>query len=279
WMWPFNKSDYVVYYNSSMLAADHLSVPTTWAQWAADGAKLTNGADWEESMDTGTLSAPENGTYLYLSMVRAYGGTWTKDGKPNLDTPAAVKALSLLQGMVKKGYMKLGTNYPGQTALGAARSAFDISTVAGYPYVLASAGKKFTLKVAAVPSGPGGAGNSLEGTNLVIFSKASKAQRDAAWSFMKFLSGPNQTADWAEQTGYLPVTKAALGRMSAYDATHPYQEIAAKELEHATPSPAFSWWTEAVGEVGVALQAALVNGATPQVALGTAQQKAMAAAG
>jgi ABC-type glycerol-3-phosphate transport system substrate-binding protein len=279
WMWPFNKSDYVVYYNATMLKKDGLSVPATWAQWAADGPKITHGPYWEESMATGTLSAPENGTYLYLSMVRAYGGSWTKGAKPTLDTKAAVTALSVLQGMVKKGYMKIGTNYPGQTALGAGRSAFDISTVAGYPYVLDAVGKKFNMQVAAMPSGPAGEANALEGTNLVIFSKATAAQKQAAWAFMKWLTEPKQTAYWAEQTGYLPVTRAALPLMTAYDATHPYQEIAAKELQYATPSPAYSWWTEAVGEVGVALEAALVNNQSPAAALASAQRKAMAAAG
>jgi len=278
WMWPFNKSDYVVYYNATMLKQDGLSAPKTWAQWAADGAKITHGPYWEESVATGTLSAPANGTYLYLSMVRAYGGSWVKDGKPTLDTKAAVTALSILQGMVKRGYLKIGTNYPGQTALGAGRAAFDISTVAGYPYVLDAVGKKFSLQIAAVPSGPAGPGNALEGTNVVIFSKATAAEKQAAWDFMKWLTEPKQTAYWAEQTGYLPVTRTALPLMAGYDATHPYQEIAAKELQYATPSPAYSWWTEAVGEVGVALEAALVNNQSPSVALAAAQQKALAAA-
>lgn len=277
WMWPFNKSDYIVFYNADMLAKDGVPVPTTWAQWAADGAKLTKGSDWEESIDTGTLSAPENGTFLYLCMVLAYGGTWTKDGKPTLDTVAGVKALTLLQDMVKKGYLKLGTDYPGQVALGAGRGAFDISTVAGYPYELDAVGNKFPMKVAAMPSGPDGPSNSLEGTNIVIFSKATPAEQSAAWSFMKWLSEPKQTAYWAEQTGYLPVTKAALPLMAGYDTTHPYQKIAAEELQYAAPSPPYGWWTVAEGEVGVALQAALTNGTSPQAALSSAQQKAMAA--
>lgn len=278
WMWPFNKSDYVLYYNSTMLKKDGVSVPTTWAQWAADGAKLTKGADWEESMATGTLSAPADGTYLYLSMVRAYGGNWTKGDKPTLDTKAAVKALTILQGMVKNGYMKIGTDYPDQAALGAGRGAFAISTVAGYPYILDAVGKKFDMKVAPVPTGPAGPANALEGTNVVIFAKATTPERQAAWDFMKWLSEPKQTAYWAEQTGYLPVTRAALPLMAGYDATHPYQEIAAKALQDATPSPPYSWWTEASGEVGVALEAVLVNGESPQAALESAQQKALAAA-
>lgn len=279
WMWPFNKSDYVNFYNATALKKAGLSVPTTWAQYATDAKKLTTGTQWAESLDTGTSSAPQNGTYVYLSLVRAYGGSWTANGKPTLDTPAAVKALAYLQTLVKEGAVKVGTNYPGQTALGAGRGVFDLSTVAAYPFDLKAVGNKFTMKVAALPSGPAGPGNALEGTNLVLFAKTTSAQRGAAWSFMKWLSEPAQTAYWAEQTGYLPVTKAALPSMSSYDATHPIQKIAADELQHATGTPAYSWWTEAVGQVAQAMQAVLTGGASPASALRTAQQAALAAAG
>ncbi|MGH9069516.1 MAG: ABC transporter substrate-binding protein [Acidimicrobiales bacterium] len=279
WMWPFNKSDYVVFYNSNMLQKAGVSVPTTWAQYAKVAKKLTTGNQWAESIDTGTLSAPQNGTYVYLSIVSSYGGQWVSNGKPNLDSPAAVKALTYLQGLQKEGALKIGTNYPGQTALGAGHGAFDISTVAAYPYDLKAVGKKFTMKVAAVPSGPAGQGNAMEGTNLVIFSKATPAEQAAAWSYMKWLSEPKQTAYWAEQTGYLPVTKAALPLMSSYISTHPIQKIAADALQHATGTPPYAWWTQAVGQVGQALQAVLVNGQSPSAALKSAQSQAMAAAG
>jgi len=278
WMWPFNKSDYVMYYNASKLAAAGLTVPSTWVQYAAVAKRLTVNGDWAQSMDTGTLSSPANGTYVYLSIVRAFGGQWVKDGKPTLDTPAAVKALSFLKNLKNIGALQIGTNYPGQTALGAGRSAFDLSTVAGYPYVVKSVGGKFTLKVAPMPSGRNGQGNSMQGTNIVMFAKSSRAQRAAAWEYMKFLSQPRQTAYWASQTGYLPVTRAALPFMRGYIATHPYQTIAAQALDFAGGSPPYAWWTTAVGQVAQALQAVLDNGAQPSAALANAQQAAMAAA-
>jgi len=278
WMWPFNKSDYVVYYNADMLQKAGLAMPKTWVQYATVAKQLTKNGNWAESMDTGTLSAPANGTYVYLSIVRAFGGTWVANGKPTLDTTAGIKALGYLADLKKAGALQIGTNYPGQTALGAGRSAFDLSTVAGYPYVLGAVGGKFSMKVAPMPSGRNGQGNSLQGTNIVIFSKSSTAERAAAWEYMKFLSEPRQTAYWAEATGYLPVTRAALPIMKGYIATHPYQQIAAQSLQTAGGSPPYAWWTTAVGQVAQAMQAVLDNGGDPAHALATAQQKALAAA-
>ncbi len=278
WMWPFNKSDYVVFFNADRLKAAGLSVPKTWAQYAADEKKLTSGGNWGESLDTGTLSAPANGTLEYLALVRAFGGTWIKNGKPTLDTKPAVKALELLDDLKLHGALQVGTNYPEETALGAGRTEFAISSIAGYPYMLAEVGGKFNMQVAPLPSGSNGQGNAMAGTNIVIFSKTSPAERAAAWQFMKYLSSPHATAYWAMKTGYLPVTRSALVYMKSYIAAHPYQQIAAQALQVAGGAPPYAWWTQAEGYVAEAMQAVLDNGAKPADALATAQQKAMAAA-
>jgi multiple sugar transport system substrate-binding protein len=279
WMWPFNKSDYVMYYNADKLAAAGVPVPKTWVQFATVAKALTKNGNWAWSTDTGTLAAPADGTIVMLAMIHAFGGQWIANGKPTLDTKAAEKALGFLADLKKAGALQIGTNYPGETALGAQRSAFDLSTIAGYPYELAADGKKFTMKVAPLPSGRNGQGNAMAGTNSDVVAKASSAQRAAAWQYMKFLSEPRQTAYWAEATGYLPVTRAALPIMKRYIATHPYQQIAAQSLDVARGNPPYAWWTVAEGQLATAMQAVLDNGGDPAHALAAAQAKAMAAVG
>jgi multiple sugar transport system substrate-binding protein len=279
WMWPFNKSDYVMYYNADKLAAAGLQVPKTWVQFATVAKALTKNGNWAWSTDTGTLAAPADGTIVLLAMIHAFGGQWIADGKPTLDTKAARKALGFLADLKKAGALQIGTNYPGETALGAQRSAFDLSTIAGYPYELAADGKKFTMKVAPLPTGRNGQGNAMAGTNIVIFSKSTAAQKAAAWQYMEFLSEPRQTAYWAEATGYLPVTRAALPIMKRYIATHPYQQVAAQSLDVARGNPPYAWWTVAEGQLATAMQAVLDNGGDPAHALAAAQAKAMAAVG
>ena len=278
WMWPFNKSDYVMYYNQNMLQADHLTVPTTWTQFAADAKAATTGGNWGVSMDPGTSSAPANGTYLFVSMMRAYGGHLLLNGKPDLNTSAAAQALSLLATMEQEGALKVGTNYPGQTALGAQKALFDMSTVASYYYNQQSVGGKFTMATAAFPSGPDGQGNAMQGTNIVMFAKSTPAQQQAAWTFMHWLTGTQQVATWASGSGYLPVTKSGLAAMSSYVATHPYVTIASQSLESARGVPAEPWFTEEQGAIATALESVLINHESPQSALATAQSTSTAAA-
>lgn len=169
WMWPFNKSDFIMYYNATALSAQHMTPPKTWTEFATDAKELTKGGKWAVSIDPGTAADPANGTSLYVSIVHAFGGHLLANGKPDFDNPAALKALQYLQGLVKGGEIKIGTDYPGQTALGAERAYFDLSTVASYHYNLKAIGGKFKMGTAPMPSGPAGQGNEMEGTNLVIF--------------------------------------------------------------------------------------------------------------
>jgi multiple sugar transport system substrate-binding protein len=276
WMMPFNKSDFVMYYNADWLARLKLPVPTTWAQFAQEALKVTSSQNhtWGVSIDPGTKSDPANGTFLFVSMLRAYGGHLIEHGKIAWDSKAGVEALSLLLNLYHKGALQLGKNYPGQQALGAERAPFDLSTVASLPYNLASVGGKFTMKIAALPRGPAGPGNVMQGTNLVLFAQATPAQKLAAWEFMKFLIQPAQTAYWAEQTGYLPVTRAAFPLMKAYLATHHYQEIAAESLAYARPTPAVSQGEEIMGILAQALERAFLSNVSPQQALSQAAQEA-----
>jgi multiple sugar transport system substrate-binding protein len=278
WMWPFNISDYVMYFNRSSLDAAGLAVPATWSAFARDAKLLTKDGHWAVSMDPGTATAPANGGIWYLALIKAFGGTWIKNGKPNFDSKAAIEAASYLVKLESEGALKVGTDFPGQTALGAGRATFDLSTIAGYYYVKKAVGGKVPLEVAPFPKGPAGEGNVMAGTNLAIFAKASPEQRSAAWAYMKWLSEPAQAAYWAEHTGYLPVTEAALALMKSYDATHPYQRIAASELRYAEADPPYGWWDHAVGDVVLGLQEILLKHQPLSVALRVAEQKALSVA-
>ncbi len=274
WMWPFNKSDFVLYYNADMLKAHHLAVPATWTEFAQVSKALVGSNTWAFSMDPGSTSGPANGTYLYVSLIRAMGGhIWVKK-EPNFDSPQAVAAANYLLHLLKVGAMKLGTNYPGQTAMGAQKSAFDLSTIASYYYNVAADGGKFNMQVAVMPKGPGGQGNVLQGTNIVMFSKTTPAQREAAWTFMRWLTLPKQTAYWAVQTGYLPVDRSAIALMKTYFNTHPYQRIAAESLSAARSLPPVPGFEEATGALANALQEILIGHMPVAQALAQAEQQA-----
>lgn len=270
WMWPFNQSVWVMYYNKQLVQQLHLTIPKTWPQFLSVAKEIHAPNVWALSIDPNDM-----GEDLALIMAEAYGSPIIKNGQPNFDTPGAKDALALMQKLYASGEMKIGSDYPGNVAFGSGHAVFHITTTDGYYYDLKAAEGKFTMQTAPIPTGPqGGAGNMLGGDNLVIFSQASPAQRAAAWTYMKWLTEPQQTAYWATHTGYLPVTKTAVPLMQNYLATHQYKQVGMKELGTAPPEPEVTDFTEGADDFGDALQKVLINQASIAESLSVAEQQA-----
>lgn len=277
WMWPFNKSVVVMYYNTDMVK----KVPTTWDEFAQVAKSVSNGRVVALSVDPGSSSSPAGGTALFEIIAQAYGDpVFATDGTPQFTKPSVVKALQYFVDLKKAGALALGKNYPGQTALGSQTGAFDISSVASYPYDLASAGKKFTMGVAQLPTGPGGKqANQLAGTNVALFSAADDNQKAAAWKYMQFLTEPAQQAYWSAQTGYLPVCQEATQQadFKAYAKKTPFITGASAQLNSASALPPVKWINACSGYLSVAITEAVNQGKDPVAALQAAQADALKA--
>jgi len=274
WSWPFNESVWVMFYDKQMAASLHLSPPKTWSELLADAKEIpkVDPGHWAFS-----INPLEIGDDLALIMAESYGSEPTKDGKPSLDGPGDVDALSLLQKLYASGGLKLGTDYPGETAFTSERSVFHLTTTNGYYYDLKGAKGKFTIDTAPIPVGPGGkVGNMVGGNNVVIFAHTTKAEQAAAWEYLKWLTEPEQTAYWATHTGYLPVTKAAVPLIQSYLKTHDYKRIGVEELASAPGEPETPNFSEAAQDFGNAIEKVLLEHQSPAVALAAAQKKALA---
>ncbi|MFC1413450.1 extracellular solute-binding protein [Streptacidiphilus sp. N1-12] len=277
WMWPFNKSVQVIFYNQDMLKAKGLAAPTTWDQFATEAKAVSGGGVTAISVDPGSNAAPGGGDTMFEALAAANGTPdFAKDGTPQFNSPAAVQALTYLSDLKKAGALAVGSNYPGETALGAKKGAFDLSSAAGYYYENQAVGGKFTMGTEVLPTGSSGPSNIMTGTNLVMFASASPAQQAAGWKYMQFLASASSQAQWSSTTGYLPVTAKALPLMSDFLAKNPYMNTAVAALEYAVPTPPFAWIAKAQGEEVVALQNVLEKGADPKSALDAAQTAALA---
>ena len=276
WMWPFNKSVVVQYFNSTMVP----TAPKTWDEFAVAAKQATAGNVVGLSIDPGNSSGPAGGTAWFEILAQSFGDpVFADDGTPQFTKDGAVKALDYFKDLKRAGALSLGTNYPGQVALGGQTGAFDISTVASYQFNKKAVGDKFSMGVAALPSGPSGAANQLAGTNIALFDKSTDAQKAAAWKFMQFLTSPEQMAYWSSTTGYLPVSKATLHQpvFQDYVAKNPWVQDATKQLDSATSLPAKSWISKASGLLALAIQDAVNNGTEAKEALQKAQDAAVKA--
>lgn len=274
WLWPFNKSVVVVYRNSALVP----KAATTWSEFADSAKKVSHGKVVALSIDPGSSSGPAGGTAMFEILAEAYGTpVFAKDGTPQFDQAGALAAMKYMQQMKKDGSLALGTNYPGQTALGSQTGAYDVSSVASYPYNLSAVGGKFTMAVDQMPAGPAKQANQLAGTDVALFAKATPAEQAAGFKYMEYLASPKVQAYWSEKTGYLPVNNKALDApdFKAYAAKTPFILDATKQLNTASGLPAAPWVTQASGLLAVAIQDVLNKGADPQTALAAAQKQAL----
>jgi multiple sugar transport system substrate-binding protein len=278
WMWPFNKSVQVIYYNENLLKAKGLTAPTTWDQFATDAKAVSGKGVTAITVDPGSSASPAGGQTMFEALAAAYGTPdIAPDGTPQINSPAAIKALTYMATLKSEGALAVGSDYPGETALGAQKGVFDLSSAAGYYYENQAVGNKFPMGTEVLPTGPTGAPtNIMTGTNVAMFADASPAQQSAGWKYMQFLASASSQAQWSEQTGYLPVTAAALPLMSSFIAKNPYMTTAVAALEYAVPQPPYAWVQQAEGEVVVAIQAVLEKNADPTSALNAAQKAALA---
>ncbi|HEX3792603.1 MAG TPA: extracellular solute-binding protein [Pseudonocardiaceae bacterium] len=278
YMWPFNKSLYVNFYNQNMLQQAGQTAPTTWDQFATVAKAVSKNGVTGITIDPGGPTAGATGGMVWLEILAQAFGTpvYDADGNPEFNSPAAIKAMQYLADLKKSGALATGKSYPGEAALGAQKGLFDLSSVAGYSYEQQTVGNKFTLGTENLPAGPAGPANQMNGTNVVIFSSATDAQKAAAWKFMQFLTTAQSQAYWASNTGYLPVTPAALPLMTAFTSKNPWMTVAAGALRTASGTAAVPWADKSQGELGTALTDVLENNVTPTDALNKAQTNAVA---
>ncbi|HVV20767.1 MAG TPA: sugar ABC transporter substrate-binding protein [Pseudonocardiaceae bacterium] len=82
-------------YNKDMLAAAHVTPPTTWAELKAAASKLTKGSTYGLAF---SAANSEEGTWQFLPFFWSNGGDLSQ-----LDSPKAVQALSYVTGLVQDG--------------------------------------------------------------------------------------------------------------------------------------------------------------------------------
>jgi len=77
------------------------------------------------------------------------------------------------------------------------------------------------------------------GTMFVILRSAPDEEKQAAWSFIRWMCAPEQAADWAARTGYLPVTRGAVESLgnSGFYMRRPNDRVAYEQLVHAQVWP------------------------------------------
>ena len=204
---PFTKSLLVMYYNASKLKEAGLKVPETWDDFMAACKKLTVG--------DAKCYTFENDASTFKGWVFSRGGKVITDDykKWTLNDQAGVDALTMLQTMLKDGTAQIAAKqFAGQADFAAQKSMFTFGSTSGIPFYdkdAKEAANKYEWGIANLPHAASAKpATVLYGGSITMFKSDPKKQL-AAWQFIKYFSSPEVTADWATNTGYVPVRKSA----------------------------------------------------------------------
>lgn len=252
---PLNTNSKILFYNTAMLEAAGVEVPTTMDEWVEAVRKLSgtnaNGQQiwgWNEPALSGWNICP---------FIWSFGGSLTNEEQTvatgYINSPETVKAVETFAMLVQEGALT-GFNsgdIPMTDGFGTGRYAMMLEG----PWKtaeLAGAYPDVAYGTAYMPAGEGGSISVLGGEDIAMFNTAN---REAAWKFMQFMTGEYAETAMAK-CGQIPVNKVALESDVVKNADYaPFIQA----IETAKARPTVAAWSEMDNELTNAMTA-VVNG-------------------
>jgi multiple sugar transport system substrate-binding protein len=263
-------------WNKTLFAKAGLPAPTpawTWTDFENAVVKLTDAASkqfgWAYVND-----ASEDTVWRYWAMLWQAGGSiLTPTGKQAaFDSPAGVKALSLLQTLAQRRTIYLDNGSDNYLSL---FTSGHIGMLWTGPWDLANiTASKMSYGVQTLPgdlnhqtiSGP---------DNWVMFNNGT-ARRQAAWTFLKWLTSPAIDLKWCLMTGDLPIRESVtkLAGYKQFVKKYPGVAVWVHNLFNVTQArPVSTVYPKISAAIGQTVQSVLLGKAQPQQALQQAAQQ------
>src|SRR5690606_20417033 len=241
---PFNSSTVVFYYNKDAFkkaGLDPEKPPKTWEELAAAGQKLKAAGQecgyttsWPSWVQLETFSAWHN--VPYATEDNGFGGL---NARLAFDTPLHVRHLDKLAKLAKEGIFMYGGRGDQPNSLFIRGKCAMITRSSGLRANL-SKNAKFEFSTSTLPyyADVSGAPQNtiIGGASLWVFANKKPEVYKGVTKFFHFLASPEIAARWHQQTGYVPVTKAAyeLTKKQGFYDKNPGTEVGVQQLNVET---------------------------------------------
>ncbi len=281
WGVPFQRSTIVQYYNKDLFKAaglDPNKPPSTWAE-LADMAKKLTVKDASGKVTQYGVQIPSSGFpyWLFQALAIENDVVMANDlgNAVKFDDPKVIEALQYWIDLTKQGSHPAGIVEWGTTPKDffERKVAMMWTTTGNLTNVRANA--KFDFGVAMLPAGKR-KGSPTGGGNFYIFKKASPAQQEAAFKFIKWITQPERAAKWSMETGYVGVSEAAYNTdtLRKYGRDFPPALVARDQLPFAMAEFSTHDNQRVTKALNDGLQAALTGSKSPTQAMQDAQKEA-----
>ena len=243
---PFNSSTAVMYYNKEAFKKAGLNpdkAPATWPEFF-DAAKKLKASGMEGGFTTNWISwiQLENfSAWHNQSFGTKSNGFEGLDTELVFNTPLTLKHFQTMYDLSKdKTFIYGGRENKANPLFTSGQVGMHFESIGGYGNMKATC--KFDFGVARLPYYPdvtGAPQNSIiGGASLWVFNGKAAPDYAAVAKFFTFISQPDIQAFWHQQTGYLPITKAAyeLTEKQGFYKTSPGMKIAIDQLLNKAPT-------------------------------------------
>ena len=216
---PYSKSTEFMIYNKTLFDANGITIPSdtpiTWDMLDTYASTMVGtGANQCEY-----LVNYDSGANLFITSSKMWDAPYTNDMGDILINNDTTKAmLSAIQTRFNDNTMTLPTVWNesyGSTNFINQDVCMQVGSTAGVYYNIPYDGE-FEVGIAPIPQYDlDNKAVIQQGPNIGISSNTTDAERLAAWLLYTFLTNPENTAQWAMFTGYLPISYAGY-ETSAY---------------------------------------------------------------
>lgn len=269
---PFAASTPILFYNPDMLAeAGFDGPPETWDEFFEMSLAVSD-----------TFGEDVYGATLWVSAWWLQSHIWTYGGDFNddefntfVDSELWLEQFDRWHNLVcEQNAARIPTSAEGGTFgdFYNQRAALMFSSTANITSIIEGAAD-FTPQAAFMPAGPEGNIVTTGGSGLAIPASLSDAQKDAAWTFIEFMTAPVSNVYYAINSGYMPFTEGAVEDMSTFLSNRPLNQISIDQLAFARNQAALNGAGEARSILDDALNSIFVGCQEPADVLPIAQEE------
>ena len=237
---PVNASSPIIYINAELVrkaGGDPDNMPKTFEGLIELAAKIHALDPKVAGMGYDINGWPDD--WLWQALIFQQGGKLVDETTKAVafDNEIGLNALKLTRRFVTEGGQNLLDWDQSRQQFGAGLTGFIFSTPAHVQTVQGLVGDRFELKTATFPLDNPETGGVPTGGNSAVILTQDKARQDAAWKYLKWITGPEAQNVIVRITGYLPTNKLATGPdfLEPYYAENPNVKTASLQADRSLP--------------------------------------------
>ncbi|WP_282947256.1 ABC transporter substrate-binding protein [Cellulomonas endometrii] len=196
-----------MFYNTALLDAAGVAVPTTWDEWVTAAQALTVDADGDGTPEQYGLALTDHATVgngVWPTLFYGNGGAIVEDGEAVVDSPENAETLEFWHDAIAAGKIS-PTGVDGVSGDGLFSSGRVGMYIAG-PWMASIAEENgIDWGIAPIPAGPETQAASAIGVAMALTEQADQAQQEAAQEFFSYFLAREQAVTWSLGSGWPPL--------------------------------------------------------------------------